>query len=120
MLLIDNNECICFFDIPIEVVHQQPRPLSAMSMSPPNQRNFTAKRTKSPSPSSPLIQDSNSTFFKMDVGIQTKSPSHSSSSVSTTTTGTTPSMLKSEKSAICCLPQRLESTFLKKIQTSLG
>ena len=69
-----------------------------MSMSPPNQRNFTTKRTKSPS--SPLIQDSNGggTFFKMDVGNQTKSsPSHISSSASTNTTGnvTTSSMLKS-------------------------
>ena len=80
--------------------------ISAMSMSPPNQRNFAAKRTKSPSngnfspsPSSPLIQDSNGIFFKMDAGIQTKSPSHSSSTASTTTTGngTTPSMLKSVK-----------------------
>ena len=68
-------------------------------MSPPNQRNFTTKRTKSPS--SPLIQDSNGgggTFFKMDVGNQIKSsPSHISSSASTNTTGnvTTPSMLKS-------------------------
>ena len=67
-------------------------------MSPPNQRNFTTKRTKSPS--SPLIQDSNGggTFFKMDAGNQTKSsPSHISSSASTNTTGnvTTPSMLKS-------------------------
>ena len=63
--------------------------------------NEQAKRTKSPSPSSPLIQDSNGgggTFFKMDVGNQTKSsPSHISSSASTNTTGnvTTPSMLKS-------------------------